>query len=57
MLIYNPFFSLLEIVRAPLLGHIPGPVVWFSALGYSVLLWVVAWLLFVRVRGRIAFWV
>ncbi len=56
-LIFNPFFSLLEIVRAPLLGHIPGPVVWLSALGYSLFLWAVAWLLFVRVRGRIAFWV
>jgi lipopolysaccharide transport system permease protein len=53
----NPFFSLLEIVRAPLLDEIPSLTVYGSAIGYSALLWVVSWLLFVRVRGRIAFWV
>jgi lipopolysaccharide transport system permease protein len=56
-LIYNPFFSLLEIVRAPLLGHIPGPVIWLAAIGFSALLWLMSWALFVRVRGRIAFWI
>ena len=53
----NPFFTLLEIVRAPLLGYLPAEQVWFSACAYSVLLWVVSWALFARVRGRVAFWV
>ena len=53
----NPFYSLFEIVRGPLLGEIPGHMIWFSALGYSVLMIALAWLLFVRVRGRLAFWV
>ncbi len=53
----NPFYTLFEIVRAPLLGEIPGGIVWGSALGYSALLVVLSWLLFVRVRGRLAFWV
>ncbi len=53
----NPFFSLLEIVRAPLFGMLPDAVVWTSALGYSALLIGVAWVAFVRVRGRLAFWV
>jgi lipopolysaccharide transport system permease protein len=57
LLPFNPFFSLLEIVRGPLLGEIPGTTVYLSALGYSVLLCGAAWLLFARVRGRIAFWV
>ena len=57
MLPFNPFFSLLDIVRAPLLGEIPDAVVYLSALGYSVLLCAAAWFLFARVRGRIAFWV
>lgn len=53
----NPFFSLLEIVRGPLLGQVPSAVVWTSAVAYSVVLCLVAWVLFVRVRGRLAFWV
>jgi len=57
LLPFNPFFSLLEIVRGPLLGEIPGAAVYLSAFGYSVLLCAAAWLLFARVRGRIAFWV
>ena len=53
----NPFFALLEIVRGPLYGVAPDRIVWVSALAYSTVLGLVAWLLFVRVRGRLAFWV
>ncbi len=53
----NPFFAMLEIVRGPLYGVAPSRVVWASALIYSAVLGVAAWLLFVRVRGRLAFWV
>lgn len=54
---FNPIFSLFEIVRAPLLGTPPGLATWGAALAYSVVLWLCAWLLFLRVRSRIAFWV
>ena len=54
---FNPFFSLLELVRAPLLGTVPSFAETGSALLYSVLLLILAWIMFVRVRGRIAFWV
>lgn len=57
LLPFNPCFSLLEIVRAPLLGNIPPAVDYLSAILYSVALLAVTWLLFARVRGRIAFWV
>jgi len=57
MLPFNPFFDLLEVVRAPLLGAFPEHHVWLAALAFSALLWAAAWLLFARVRGRIAFWV
>jgi lipopolysaccharide transport system permease protein len=57
MLPYNPFYTLLEIVRAPLLGEVPGGDVYLSAAVSSVLLCGLSWLLFARVRGRIAFWV
>ena len=53
----NPFYCLLEIVRAPLLGTLPTPLVYAAALGFSAALLGLAWLLFARVRGRIAFWV
>jgi lipopolysaccharide transport system permease protein len=53
----NPFFDLLEIIRGPVLGEIPTPITYVAALGYSVLLCGAAWLLFARVRGRIAFWI
>jgi lipopolysaccharide transport system permease protein len=57
LLLFNPFFSLLEIVRAPLLGEVPSLGVYVSALTASAGIVVVSWLLFARVRGRIAFWV
>jgi lipopolysaccharide transport system permease protein len=53
----NPFFDLLDIVRAPLLGALPGTVSWLGAGLYSLLLWAMAWSLFSRARGRIAFWI
>jgi lipopolysaccharide transport system permease protein len=56
-LAYNPFYSLFEIVRAPLLGAVPTTSVWVSALISSVILCAVAWFGFVRVRSRIAFWI
>jgi lipopolysaccharide transport system permease protein len=57
LLDFNPFFSLLEVVRAPLLGEVPSAFVWVSAAVYSVVLCATSWLLFARVRNRIAFWV
>ncbi|HUB47507.1 MAG TPA: ABC transporter permease [Acetobacteraceae bacterium] len=52
----NPFFDLLEVVRAPLLGTPIGGITWLGAGCYSLALWGVAWLLFVRARGRVSFW-
>lgn len=52
----NPFFALIEIVRAPLLGAFPGWGVYAASAFYSALICGLGWLLFVRVRGRLAFW-
>ena len=57
LLPYNPFFDLLDIVRAPLLGMAPSADTWLGAGLYSLVLWILAWGLFSRVRGRIAFWI
>jgi lipopolysaccharide transport system permease protein len=57
ILIYNPFFTLLEIVRGPLLGEIPSMSVYLSAFASAAFVCGAAWVLFARARGRIAFWV
>ena len=55
---FNPFFDLLEIVRAPLLGEGgPSSMTWLGAVIYSVVLCSVSWAFFVRARGRITFWI
>ncbi len=54
---FNPFDSLLEVVRQPLLGHAPGVGPWIAAILYSAALCIGTWFLFARVRGRLAFWV
>ena len=53
----NPFYTLLEVVRAPLLGEVAGDWVWLSAIGYTAVFTGAAWLVFARLRGRLAFWV
>ena len=53
----NPFDSILEVVRGPLLADLPTSATYVSAVLYSLLLCAVSWVLFVRVRSRIAFWV
>lgn len=53
----NPFEALLHIVRAPLLGEHVGLLAWTDALFSSGLLLTVTFLIFARLRGRIAFWV
>ena len=53
----NPFFHLLELVRAPLLGQPPGLLSWLVALGIAVGGWIVAFVMYTRYRRRIAYWV
>lgn len=57
LLPFNPFFALIEIVRAPLLGELPDIGICIAALLYSLLLLTLTWLMFVRARRRVAFWV
>ena len=54
---WNPFDSLLEVVRAPLLGSMPSEKIWVLAVFYSLVLCGLAWAAFVRARARLAFWV
>jgi lipopolysaccharide transport system permease protein len=52
----NPFNDVLEVVRQPLLGNTPTLHMWAAAIAFSVGFWAITALLFVRVRGRLAFW-
>lgn len=56
LLPYNPFYDLLEVVRAPLLGTLATGPIWLGAILYSLVMLGAAWLMFVRARGRITFW-
>ena len=53
----NQFYTLLEVVRGPLLGQAPHSTIWVSAVGYSLALLAVSWMLFTRARSRLAFWI
>jgi lipopolysaccharide transport system permease protein len=57
LLSLNPFYTMLEILRSPLLGETASWQVWVSAGLYSAALWLFSWLLFARARNRLAFWV
>jgi lipopolysaccharide transport system permease protein len=53
----NPFYTVMETVRGPLVEGGAPPLVWASAIGFTLLACAVAFAFFVRFRGRIAFWV
>jgi homopolymeric O-antigen transport system permease protein len=52
----NPFYHLLEIVRAPLLGRLPPTESWIFSAAMAILGWLVAMLFFSRYRDRIPYW-
>jgi lipopolysaccharide transport system permease protein len=52
----NPFYYMLEIVRAPLLGTPMGIDLVLKALIVTVVLIILSLLIFARTRGRLAYW-
>jgi lipopolysaccharide transport system permease protein len=53
----NPFYHLLEIVRGPLLGHVPSLMNYLVVLLITAINFVLAGLVFTRFRSRIAYWI
>ena len=53
----NPFFHLVEVVRAPLLGQVPRLGSWIAVLVMTAAGWLVTFAFFRRYRRRIAYWV
>ena len=54
---FNPFYHLVELVRAPLLGQAPGLTSWLAVSGFVLGGWLMTFELFRRYRRRIAYWV
>jgi lipopolysaccharide transport system permease protein len=54
---YNPLFMMVDLLRGPILGYIPGASVYIGIGLIIVVLYAVAIPMFVRYRQRIAFWV
>jgi lipopolysaccharide transport system permease protein len=56
-LLLNPFYTIMETVRGPLVEG-GGPLLaWLVALVYTALNLAIAWFFFLRFRGRVAYWV
>lgn len=56
IMLLNPFFHFLEIIRSPLLGNPGAPISWIMSIAITILLWIGAILFIARYRKRIAFW-
>jgi ABC-type polysaccharide/polyol phosphate export systems, permease component len=52
----NPFYHLLEIIRAPLLGAVPSLTSWLVVLIISIVGWGFTLLVFSRLRHRVVYW-
>jgi ABC-type polysaccharide/polyol phosphate export permease len=55
-LIANPFFHIIEIVRAPLLGGTVAPVSWAVAVGLAVIGWAITIPIVGRYRAKMVYW-
>lgn len=53
----NPFYALMETMRGPLVEGGAPLIIWAAAVTYTGLVCCLALVMFVRFRGRIAFWV
>ena len=57
LVLLNPLFHILEVVRAPLILQYPSTANWLIAGACAVFGWAITILLFSRARARIAYWV
>ncbi|MDI2089923.1 ABC transporter permease [Commensalibacter oyaizuii] len=55
-ILLNPFYPLIEIIRGPILGEPLSSSLWWAAVGYSVVLWILTLLIFSKTRFRIPYW-
>ena len=56
VVMWNPFYHLIELFRAPLLGHEPELASWLVGLGFLVFGGAFTFVFFARFRNRIPYW-
>ena len=56
LLDWNPIYHMVEIVRAPLLGELPGSESWIICIGMALLGWSVSLAVYGACRTKIAYW-
>jgi ABC-2 type transport system permease protein len=56
LVVFNPFYYLVEVIRQPLLGHPPSLLIWSVATGMTLIGFIVALAFFSRFRNRIVYW-
>jgi ABC-type polysaccharide/polyol phosphate export permease len=56
LILFNPFYYLIEVVRAPLLGSWGGGAIWLGALSVSLGTFVVGLLTYARMRPTVIYW-
>jgi ABC-type polysaccharide/polyol phosphate export permease len=56
LVVFNPFYYLVEVIRQPLLGHPPSLLIWSVAAGMTLIGFIVALAFFSRFRNRIVYW-
>ena len=57
LMTFNPFYHLIEVVRAPLLGELPSVTNWTAIILITLINGAIATLFFARFRARISYWV
>jgi len=53
---FNPFYHMIEIIRSPLLGESPEPMLWLYLIFYVTVTGAVAMLFIRRYQSRVAYW-
>jgi ABC-type polysaccharide/polyol phosphate export permease len=56
LLDFNPFFHLVELFRAPLLGQMPTATNWLVSIAMAIVGWIAAVVIYGRYKARIAYW-
>ena len=52
----NPFYHLIEVVRAPLLGSVPTATNWLVSIGMVIIGWAITLLVYGKYKKRISYW-
>jgi ABC-2 type transport system permease protein len=57
LVVLNPFYYFVEVIRQPLLGEVPPASIWITALAITLVDLLVAIPFYSRFRNRVAYWV